>query len=476
MRTRTAEPITRTLSSDTLPSQEPWLTFNVREQDDLSDEIKGLAYWYISNRKSRYRVLDHHNQPIDVEYSPDGFWYRLVWNRDKQRYVTRKSFKLKPGEFGLGISPIQPTDDQMSQTQDINITDNTQEQQEDQSVTQTRESADNTTTKKTVVDSGSRGGLRGNPPSIFDGNRAKADDFIREFTLYQIVNSDSPQMKIPFERVALALTFMRGPLVNDWVNLQMEELQEKVEIAKIPKTDQNLWDDFVISFKDAFTDTAKHIKAYNNLVSLKMEGGDIDTYIATFERLARQAGWTLGSAGTIEKFKLGLPKTLFFYIMRRETPPTTYAGWTKAARDEVRRLVDIKAQMTVRDRSHLWTAPAQAGWTKVKSKNVDYMDVDKIQIRALTASEREKLRKENKCFYCKKQGNITKNCRKRLNQGRTSNPAPSSGRKTEAEEEEEQPRLRQSEVDEIVARIRGMTDDMKQNLNDQIAVDEMGFH
>ena len=120
--------------------------------------------------------------------------------------------------------------------------------------------------------------MKGNPPAIFDGNRAKADDFQREFTLYQIVNSQSPQVQIPFERVALALMFMRGPLTNDWVTSQLENLRDRTETAKIDRNDEMLWDEFWHDFKSSFTDTAKNIKAYDSLVKLKMEGHDVDTY------------------------------------------------------------------------------------------------------------------------------------------------------------------------------------------------------
>ena len=103
-------------------------------------------------------------------------------------------------------------------------------------------------------------------------------------------------------------------------------------------------------------------------------------------------------------------------------------------------------------------------------RKTDYMDVDQAQLRALSVEERKKLLKEKLCFYCRKPGHVTKNCRKRLAKERQDE---ASIKKNEAEEAIQTQR---SEVDEIVARMRGMNDDMKNSIHDQLTVDELGFH
>jgi hypothetical protein len=54
-------------------------------------------------------------------------------------------------------------------------------------------------------------------PTTFDGNHAKMDQFIREFGLYHMVNLDNTTIVSPFRHVVLALMFMCGPKVDDWV-------------------------------------------------------------------------------------------------------------------------------------------------------------------------------------------------------------------------------------------------------------------
>jgi hypothetical protein len=57
-------------------------------------------------------------------------------------------------------------------------------------------------------------------------------------------------------------------------------------------------------------DIAEHVKAKNNLKTLKMTGSDIDSYIATFTKLMKMAGYKENGHGTLSLFKKGLPDGL----------------------------------------------------------------------------------------------------------------------------------------------------------------------
>jgi hypothetical protein len=71
------------------------------------------------------------------------------------------------------------------------------------------------------------GGLKGTTPTIFDGNRKNTKQYTQEFTLYRMINQDSNTMQNAYIRMALALSFMRGPAINDWVLQQTEKLYLK---------------------------------------------------------------------------------------------------------------------------------------------------------------------------------------------------------------------------------------------------------
>jgi hypothetical protein len=72
------------------------------------------------------------------------------------------------------------------------------------------------------------GTLKGAMPTTFDSDCAKTDQFIREFGLYCVVNLNNMTIVSPFRRVALALTFMCRPKVDDWVIQYIDLIGTKV--------------------------------------------------------------------------------------------------------------------------------------------------------------------------------------------------------------------------------------------------------
>ena len=70
---------------------------------------------------------------------------------------------------------------------------------------------------------------------------------------------------------------------------------------------------------------------------LTMNGWDVDTYIATFNRLTLAAGWDSNSEGTIAKFREGLSKGIHSKALDRDHIPRTIDEWKAAARTEVAR-------------------------------------------------------------------------------------------------------------------------------------------
>ena len=82
--------------------------------------------------------------------------------------------------------------------------------------------------------------------------------------------------------------------------------------------------EFEVDFQSAFTNTAKEQDAYNKLMALRMQGNDVDSYIASFNNLVERSGWSLMDRGALEKFKHSLPQRIALRIMYRDTPPTTF--------------------------------------------------------------------------------------------------------------------------------------------------------
>ena len=147
-------------------------------------------------------------------------------------------------------------------------------------------------------------------------------------------------MTLPFDRVLTALSYIRGPLIDDWVNAQETQLTTRTDTTQttfVQETDPVLWTEFATAFQNAWKDTAKKQNAHDQLRKLVMKGWDIDTYIVTFERLALAANWALPAEGTIVQFREGLNKMIHSRALDRDKIPETFEEWKAAARTEVAR-------------------------------------------------------------------------------------------------------------------------------------------
>src|SRR6266702_1838860 len=97
------------------------------------------------------------------------------------------------------------------------------------------------------------------------------------------------------------LSYIRGPLVDNWVNEQAQWLTNQVQTG-VAHTEENLWRTIEIRFRQAYTDNAEKVKAQHQLQDFKMKGDDINTYISQFQNLARKAGYTLDENVTLGMF------------------------------------------------------------------------------------------------------------------------------------------------------------------------------
>ena len=73
-------------------------------------------------------------------------------------------------------------------------------------------------------------------------------------------------------------------------------------------------------FGTAFTDTMSLQKAKAEFRTIKMEKGDLDAYIAKFERLARLAGYDLQDQMVLDRFRGRLNSGLYVAIINNEEP------------------------------------------------------------------------------------------------------------------------------------------------------------
>ena len=72
------------------------------------------------------------------------------------------------------------------------------------------------------------GALRGHPPEIFDGHQRNTQKFVKEFTLWKMCNLWNEAMTNPFQRIALALSYIKGLQVDDWMAKESDATIQKV--------------------------------------------------------------------------------------------------------------------------------------------------------------------------------------------------------------------------------------------------------
>ena len=166
---------------------------------------------------------------------------------------------------------------------------------------------------------------------------------------------------------------------------------------------------------------------------LTMNRWDVDTYIATFDRLTLAAGWDSNSEGTIAKFRKGLSKGIHSKVLYRDHIPRTIDEWKAAARTEVAQakekynagLTGNQRRNSLKSGMYQNTQTTPRPQSNTNNSGIVPMEVDnatgQTNFKKLTPEERVQLAKEGRCFRCRLQGHMARDCLKNTNQNINSN-------------------------------------------------------
>jgi hypothetical protein len=116
--------------------------------------------------------------------------------------------------------------------------------------------------------------------------------FIDQLRAYFRLNHRVPAYQSFLTRIALTLTLIQGPLVQEWVRHPGDWLDRQDPLID---NIQGVWEQFEQQFLTTFTDTQRDQRARNQLESLKMKWPKINQYTMDFTRLMREAGAMVSS-------------------------------------------------------------------------------------------------------------------------------------------------------------------------------------
>jgi hypothetical protein len=292
-----------------------------------------------------------------------------------------------------------------------------------------------------------------------------------------LANRGHPALAMPLDCIGIAISYIRGPKVNDWVEYMLNKIERALAQGVQPHHEA-LWEMFIWDFRTSYTDTTKTQSAHQELLNFQMKPGALDDYVSAFEHYCQKAGWGVDDASTIMLFKKGLTKGLHRTVLEKTYPhPTTLRGWIEAACCQYELWAEIKASMggdfgrpqISADKASRWRTTLgtkRHPWQGTKRR--DRMDLDVVKVNALTTDEKMKLQKEGRCFLCKRLGHISKMCLNKKN-GNAPHPTQNTSTTTWVTEIETE-KVKVAPKEAMVNQIKAMSAEQHNQLLDDLVL------
>jgi len=319
-----------------------------RQQDDLPAHIKADVYFDNQgpgHPETGYYLDTPAKRPIEfIKANNTYHWVKLIRRQDTWQTNQRGIYNGPDIGWWIISDPQHPN--HIFYEQELPTQPNTPDypttmegQQEEINVATGQAQQD--AQRINVITNPSNGALKGNPPSIFEGDRNKTHKFLLQWDLWAAVNRTNDTMKKLFSRIITMLSYMDGTCIDAWKEEQLQKLKEELDDRTL-ETDETLWDNFFEKFKNTFVNQNCQSEAYQELCKLK-QGESLDNFFAKFKQLAHEAGVPLDDKGTIETLKHAMAKGLTSTIINSPNfDPTADVPWTFKEWEEQARKSHLK--------------------------------------------------------------------------------------------------------------------------------------
>ena len=188
----------------------------------------------------------------------------------------------------------------------------------------------------------------------------------------------------------------------------------------------NVWEEFEQDFIQDWDDTNAHYKAAAELDKLKMEGSNIDHYITKFAELAQKAQYHEDNPAVLEKFKHGLPVRLLETAMHHDQP-ANWEQWKLSTRKRQAILTSMEphrqAFFAEKKKKPFFSRNNKGEFNPRRGGLSNAMDTSASLSKAVTEADKERYKKEGRCFFCGAQGHVSRSCSKKTNTPQKTTPA-----------------------------------------------------
>ncbi|ETW84763.1 hypothetical protein HETIRDRAFT_311919 [Heterobasidion irregulare TC 32-1] len=250
---------------------------------------------------------------------------------------------------------------------------------------------------------------RGNKPKDFDGTRSKYREWIYECHMYILANPT--KYDTDKDKTLMVLSYMREGTASLFAQKYYFDRELREYKATETRKTWGTFKDFLKELATAFKDESLEQKARQKLFTMRMGKQSADEFVMDYLMTAGESGFDLES--TVDYFRRAIHPEILKQIYRLPDMPTTMDDWVKYTRrfdNQWRELQSIKSSVpsaAVRSsnpfRYNSSNAPSSM------NNSVVPMAVDLVRT-TLTDEERNRLRMEGGCFYCRQKRHMANQC------------------------------------------------------------------